>query len=395
MVVTTDHALVGNVCARVRRHLSADSSLLTDPRLADYVQVCINEAAPLLAHHDREAVCRRVIAELRGLGALERWLDDPTVTEVTVNASTQVWVDRSGRMEQVDDLSPGALPALIERVIAPLGLRFDLTSPIVDARLPSGHRMCAVLEPLAVDGTCLSIRRFALQHIALGAFAAEPVRQLLAQLVRDRCNIVVSGATSSGKTTLLNALTALVDPAERIITIEDTAELRLQAPHVVRLEARPETPEGVGRITVGDLLRAALRMRPDRLVIGEVRGTEAFDMVQALNTGHDGSMATIHANSPQDALRRIASLAELGAPGQSLESIAEQVRSSIDVVVQVARTASGRRYVSEVAEVLELGSGLDESRGGATTSIRTLATATELLAAPRRMRIAPEAGGTS
>jgi pilus assembly protein CpaF len=366
----------------VRRHLQPGPETLADPRLAEYVQVCINETAPLLGHEQREAVRRRVLAELCGLGTLELWLDDPAVTEVAVNASTEVWVDRSGRMERVDDLVPGELGALVERVIAPLGLRFDLTSPIVDARLSSGHRMCAVLEPLAVDGTCLSIRRFALQHVTLQSFAPEPVQQLLASLVHRRCNVVVSGATSSGKTTMLNALAGIAPTDERIITIEDTAELRLQAPHVVRLEARPATPDGVGAIGVGQLLRAALRLRPDRLVVGEVRGAEAYDMVQALNTGHDGSMATVHANSPGDALRRIASLAELGAPGQSLESIAEQVRSSIDIIVHVARTASGRRYVHEVAEVAAAG-----TDGPGT---RTLATAHDVLVAPTRSRRAED-----
>lgn len=389
MAVTADRALVGNVCARIRHHVRSDAALLSDPRLAEFVQICINETSPLLPHDEREAVCRRVLAELRGLGALDRWLDDPAVTEVAVNASTEVWIDRAGRMEHVDDLTHGELMPLIERIIAPLGLRFDLTAPIVDARLASGHRMCAVLEPLAVDGTSLSIRRFALQHVALSSFAAAPVQQLLVRLVQDRCNIVVSGATSSGKTTLLNALTALVEPAERIITIEDTAELRLQTPHVVRLEARPETPDGVGRISVGQLLRAALRMRPDRLVVGEVRGAEAYDMVQALNTGHDGSMATIHANSPEDALRRIASLAELGAPGQSLESIAQQVRSSVDIVVHVARTASGKRFVHEVAEVIPFDDPCGARPGDAahgSRATRVLARASTVVDSPTRSR---------
>jgi len=390
MVVDAHRTLIADVCVRVRQHLQHNAAALADPHLAEYVQVCINDVAPLLAQHQRATICRRVLAELRGLGALELWLDDPFVTEVAVNAASEVWVDRSGRMEHVDDLMPGEVEALIERVIAPLGLRLDLTAPIVDARLPGGHRMCAVLAPLSVDGTCLSIRRFALQHLSLRSFAPEPVQALLTDLVRQRCNVVVSGATSSGKTTLLNALAGLVDVGERIITIEDTAELRLPAPHVVRLESRPATPDGVGAITVGQLLRAALRLRPDRLVIGEVRGAEAYDMVQALNTGHDGSMATVHANSPQDALRRIASLAELGAPGQSLESLAAQVCSSIDVVVQVARTASGRRYVHEVAEVIgtpEAAAHRAQVGSAGEPMLRTLATAHDVVASPERARL--------
>lgn len=320
-------------------------------RISQLAHVSINAHAPLLDHHRRQTVHSHVLALLSGLGVLATYLADPSVTEVAVNAGQHVWVDRSGCMQHVGTIEPDELHGIIERILAPLGLRFDRTSPVVDARLPNGQRLCAVLEPLAVDGTCVSIRQFSLQHIGVDAFAAPDVCALIDELVHARANIVVSGATSSGKTTLLNALGALVPDGDRIITIEDTAELRLGSPHVVRLEARPATPDGVAAVTVRDLLRAALRLRPDRLVIGEVRGAEAYDMVQALNTGHDGSLSTVHANSPDDAVRRVVSLAALAAPGHDTSLIEEQVRSSIDVIVHVERTALGQRRIARIDEV--------------------------------------------
>ncbi len=387
MDLLEQRSLVTAVCEHVREHLDLPNVLdnRTGRRqLADYVHVCLNRLAPLLDHRSREWVHRRAMAELEGLGVLGLYLEDPTVTEVAVNDGGEVWVDRDGRMGHVDTLGPGELELLIERILAPLGLRFDLTSPIVSARLANGQRMCAVLAPLAVNGTCLSIRRFALQHVVIDAFTTAAVAQLMHHLVARRCNIVVSGATSTGKTTFLNALTGSVAHHERLITIEDTAELNLLAPHVVRLESRPATPDGVEAVSVRQLLHAALRLRPDRLVIGEVRGPEAYDMVQALNTGHDGSLSTVHANSPGDALRRIASLAALGAPGQSPESLEEQVRSSIDVIVHLTRLADGSRVVSTVEEV-----------GGPTSerwSTVLLAADGKVAGAPTRLR-EPTAGG--
>jgi len=327
------------------------AALHDELRISQLAHVSINAHAPLLDHQSRHSVHARVLALLSGFGALATYLSDPSVTEVAVNAGNQVWVDRNGRMQRVGTIEPDELHGLVERILAPLGLRFDRTAPVVDARLPNGQRLCAVLEPLAVDGTCVSIRQFSLQPIGIGEFAPPEVCALVAELVRSRANIVVSGATSSGKTTLLNALGALVPDGDRIITIEDTAELRLDTPHVVRLEARPATPDGVAAVTVRDLLRAALRLRPDRLVVGEVRGAEAYDMVQALNTGHDGSLSTVHANRPDDAVRRVVTLAALGAPGQDTSLVEEQVRSSIDVVVHVERTPDGRRRIAHIDEV--------------------------------------------
>lgn len=291
-----------------------------------------------------------------GFGPLDPWLEDATVSEVMVNAGGEVWVERGdGRSrsgpQYVGRLAPGVVDAVLERMLAPVGRRVDRTSPVVDARLPDGSRLCAVLPPVAVDGPCLAIRRFLDRPLALDAFAGPEVVALLEGIIDDRCNVVVSGATSSGKTTLLNALAARVAPHERILTLEDTAELDLPAPHVLRLEARPATPDGVPAVDMAALVRTALRLRPDRLVVGEVRGAEAVDLVQAFNTGHDGSLTTLHANSPSDALARLEALVLQSGAAWPLDAVRHQVHRSIDVVVHVHRDAEGRRRVAEVAEV--------------------------------------------
>ena len=265
---------------------------------------------------------------------------------------------------------------VIERIIGPLGLRVDRLRPTVDARLADGSRFHAVIPPVAIDGPCLAVRRFAARTLPLSSFAAPPVAELLEELVAQRANLVVSGATSSGKTTLLNALLASVPPGERILTIEDAAELRLATPHVVRLEARPPTVEGAGEVTVRDLVRAALRLRPDRLVVGEVRGAEALDMVLALNTGHDGSLTTCHGNGPAEVLKRIEAMVLMGAPSWPPATAEEHVRRSIDVVIHLARGHHGRRIVEHVMEVAEPG-GLSE---------RPLAIGDRVVARPERVR---------
>ena len=295
-------------------------------------------------------------AVIYGLGPLERWIADDEVTEIMVNAGTEVWIERSSTQagnagpQYVGRLEPGVVGAVIERILAPAGRRLDRSSPIVDTRLPDGSRLCAVLPPVAVDGPCLSLRRFAPTPIELERFACADVCALIRQAISGRCNILVSGATSSGKTTLLNAIAGLVDHGTRLITLEDTAELRLAAPHVLRLEARPSSADGVPEVDLAALLRTALRLRPDRLVVGEIRGDEAVDLVQAMNTGHDGSLSTIHANSAIDALARLESLVVRASPAWSLLAVREQVRRSIDVVVQVSRS-DGRRRITTVAEV--------------------------------------------
>ena len=291
-----------------------------------------------------------VIAERSPLGGLERWLGDPAIDEVIVNGTGDVWIERFGRLLRVATMSATAVETAIEHILRPIGRRLDRSNPTVDARLPDGSRVCAVIEPIAVDGPCLTIRRFAMRPLPLSAFAAPEVVGLLQSIVAARCNLLVSGATSSGKTTLLNALAVMVPTTERIITLEDIAELRLSHPHVVRLETRAPSAEGAGEVALSQLLRTALRMRPDRLVLGEVRGAEAVQLVQAMNTGHDGSMATVHANSAIDAVARVCSLVLQEVPGWPLEAIHDQVRRSIDVVIHVGRTSDNQRQVIEVCE---------------------------------------------
>ncbi|MEZ5274569.1 MAG: ATPase, T2SS/T4P/T4SS family [Ilumatobacteraceae bacterium] len=292
-----------------------------------------------------------LVAETSPLGGLERWLHDPDVGEVLVNGGCEVWVDCAGALERVGHMRAATLEAAIEHLLAPTGRRLDRSQPVVDARLPDGSRLCAVIPPVAVDGPCLAIRRFAVTPLGLERFTSGDGVALLRRLVTARANVVVSGATSSGKTTLLGALAAAAAPGERIVVLEDTAELRLAHPHVVRLETRTATPDGVGEVTLADLLRAALRLRPDRLVVGEIRGAEAVHLLHALNTGHDGSLATLHANGAADALARLASLVLQSTPNWPLAAVHDEVARGIDAVVHVARLPDGRRTVAEIAEV--------------------------------------------
>ena len=292
-----------------------------------------------------------LVAERSRFGGLERWLDDPAVTEVIVNAGRDVWVERDGCLQRAGTMRPAAVLGALEQILAPIGRRLDRASPTVDARLPDGSRVCAAIPPVAVDGVTVAIRRFAVRAIPSAAFAPPDVVDLLARLVHGRCNIVVSGATSSGKTTLLNALAGLVGEGERIVTLEDLAELRLAHDHVVRLETRPASPDGVGEVTLAELLRTALRLRPDRLVVGEVRGSEAVDLLQAMNTGHDGSLATVHANSADDAVDRLASLVVRCVPGWPIDDVRAHVGRAVDVIVHVGRDAEGRRRVAHIAEL--------------------------------------------
>ena len=293
-----------------------------------------------------------LVAEQAPLGGLERWLRDPAVNEVMVNAGSEIWVERCGIVAHVGRMRPATLLATIEHILTPIGRRLDRAHPMVDARLPDGSRVCAVIAPIAVDGPCLAIRRFRARTVGLDRFAPLALVPLLRELVQRRCNVVVSGATSSGKTTLLNSLALEISPGERIITLEDTAELHLPHPHVVRLETREATPDGVGEVTLAHLLRTALRLRPDRLVVGEIRGDEAVHLLQALNTGHDGSMATVHANGASDALARLSSLVLHEVGNWPLMAVHHHVARAVDAVVHVARLADGDRRVVEVVEVL-------------------------------------------
>ena len=277
----------------------------------------LRDEEPLLpmAHFDR--LLGELTDEVAGLGPLEPLLAESAVSEVMINGPGLAYVERHGRLEQVVlDLDAAGIVRLVERVIAPLGLRLDRSSPMVDARLPDGSRLHAAIPPLAIDGPCVTIRRFGASAVPLEGFGVDArSAAFLAWVVTAGWNVVVAGGTSSGKTTLLNALSGAISGGERIVTIEETAELRLAQPHVVRLEARPPNAEGAGAVSVRELVRAALRMRPDRVIVGEVRGAEALDMLQALNTGHDGSMSTVHANGPSEALSRLETLVLLAGAG--------------------------------------------------------------------------------
>lgn len=305
---------------------------------------------------ERDELTERLVDEVFGFGPLEGMLRDPSVTEVMVNGPFSIYYERAGRICRSEQRFADArqLRALIDRILGPLGRRIDESSPMVDARLPEGHRVHAIIPPLALDGPVLTIRKFAERVMTLaemereGSFSA-PVRRLLVWAVTQRKSIAVSGGTGSGKTTLLNALSCEIPKEERIITIEDSAELRfLEHPHVVRLEARPRNAEGAGEVTIRDLVANALRMRPDRIVVGECRGAEALDMLQAMSTGHDGSLTTLHANSPEEAVSRLAMLVRFGAD-LPVDVIEENIAHAIDLVVQVERCADGRRRVASAA----------------------------------------------
>jgi pilus assembly protein CpaF len=350
--------------------------------LRSHVERLARTHAPLLGGAALDAVVGAVTARVQGLGPLDPLLADPEVSEVMVNGPGPVWVERRGRLERVEtSLDTATIERLIERVVGPLGLRIDRSSPLVDARLPDGSRVNAVVPPLAVDGPCLTIRRFGARRLTLAEVCPPGVAELLAWAVRSRANVLVSGGTGAGKTTLLNALGAEIPAGERVVTIEDAAELRLPGEHVVRLEARPANAEGVGEVPLRQLVRNALRMRPDRIVVGEVRGPEALDMLQAMNTGHEGSLSTCHANSPADALRRLETMVLTGSVALPLEAVREQVHAAVDLIVQVARTADGWRGVVEVAEVDTAA----VAHGDVGWSrVRTLADRTGLTHLPRR-----------
>ena len=323
------------------------------PADAAAVRERVRRRAPLLGRDALDDVVGQVLADVSGLGPLDALIADPSVSELMVNGPGPVWVERLGSLECTPVvLDAATVEHLIERVVAPLGLRVDRSSPLVDARLPDGSRVNAVVPPLAVDGPCLTIRRFVVHDVPLEAMCSPPVAALLRWAVQARLNLVVCGGTGAGKTTLLNALAGAIPAGHRVITVEDAAELRLPLPHVVRLEARPASADGVGAVDVRQLVRNALRMRPDRIVVGEVRGPEALDMLQAMNTGHEGSLSTCHANSPDDALRRLETMVLMGDVALPLGAVRDQIAASVDLVAQVARRPDGRRGVVGLGEVV-------------------------------------------
>jgi pilus assembly protein CpaF len=323
-----------------------------DTQLRAEIDRLVRDEAPFLPVAERFELIEMLVHEVVGLGPFDALLDLPDVSDILVNGPGSCFVERNGRLEPIAfDLDASALERIAQRIVAPLGLRLDRASPMVDARLGDGSRVHVVLPPLAPDGPCIAIRRFAARAVDLVDFGLSgAAHSLLLDAVRSGRNVVVAGGTGAGKTTLLNAIAREIDPGERVVTIEETAELRLAHPHVVRLEARPANAEGVGEVAVRDLVRAALRMRPDRLVIGEVRAGEALDLLQAMNTGHDGSLSTVHANSAADALARLETLALFAASGLPVEAIRRQLATAVDLVVFVARRA-GRRRVTGIVEV--------------------------------------------
>lgn len=321
----------------------------------DVVRRHVGRLAPLAGLAESERLVRAAVARLDGLGSLDALLHDLSVDEILVNGGGEIWVERRGTVERSGDISPTDLAVVIERILAPLGRRLDRTTPIVDARLADGTRVCAVVPPISVGGTCLSLRRFRSTPLPLDAFAARPVADVLGELIDRRCNVVVSGATSSGKTSLLSSLLGLIPPGERVVMLEDTAELAPAIDHVVRLEARPATNDGVVAITLERLLHTALRLRPDRLVVGEVRGPEVLGLVQALNTGHDGSLSTCHANSALDAVHRLETLVVQAAPTWPLPAVRSHLLRCVDAIVHVARSAGGGRRVVEISELESTG----------------------------------------
>jgi pilus assembly protein CpaF len=324
-------------------------------RLAE--SVLAQEAMPL-STSERERLVNDVQHELFGLGPLEPLLADSTISDILVNSHKTVYIERRGKLELSNVIfkDDEHLMRVIERIVSTVGRRIDESSPMVDARLQDGSRVNAIIPPLAIDGPILSIRRFGAEPLNMAKLIehkalTKDIGDMLQMCVTARLNTLISGGTGAGKTTMLNALSAYIPPYERIVTIEDSAELQLQQPHVVRLETRPPNIEGKGEVTQRDLVKNALRMRPDRIVIGEVRGGEAIDMLQAMNTGHDGSLTTIHANTPRDALARLETMIQMTGMRLSERAMRQQVASAIDLVLQVARLSDGTRRVTSISEI--------------------------------------------
>jgi pilus assembly protein CpaF len=330
-------------------------------RLRELVENLIQKDGMNLSPVERDVVVTGILDEITGLGPLEAILADDTVSDILVNGPDTIYVERAGRLQQIDARfrDDAHLVNTISRIVGRVGRRVDESSPMVDARLPDGSRVNAIIPPLALDGAALSIRRFgtnpldARALVSKGALTQDMLNYLKAA-VRSKCNILISGGTGAGKTTLLNALSNFIPNTERIITLEDSAELKLQQPHCVRLESRPPNIEGRGAVTIGDLMRNALRMRPDRIVVGEVRGGEALDMLQAMNTGHEGSMGTLHANSPDDAVQRLTTMITMSGVKLDTGALAQIIGRSLHLVVQASRLPDGQRKLTSITEIVGL-----------------------------------------
>jgi pilus assembly protein CpaF len=320
-------------------------------------QLLIEEKTPINLS-ERGHLVSDIQHEVLGLGPLEPLLDDPTISDILVNTYSQVYVERRGRLEltEIHFADNRHLLKIIDRIVSRVGRRVDESSPMVDARLPDGSRVNAIIPPLALDGPLLSIRRFSVVPLKIDDLIrykslTSAMAEVIEGLVKSKCNILISGGTGSGKTTLLNIMSSFIPSAERVVTIEDAAELQLQQPHVVRLETRPPNVEGKGEVAQRALVRNSLRMRPDRIIIGEVRGAEAMDMLQAMNTGHEGSMATVHANTPRDALSRVENMVSMAEMNLPAKAIRQQVSAAIWVVVQVSRLQDGKRKITSIQEI--------------------------------------------
>ena len=320
-------------------------------------RLLVEEQAPL-SRRQRQSVVKQIEDDVMGLGPLEPLLADKTVSDILVNGYDTIFVERRGKLEKTNlrFIDHGHLMNIIDRIVSAVGRRVDESSPMVDARLKDGSRVNAIIPPLALDGAMVSIRRFAVDRLTMDNLvelgtATPEIAEVLSKVVKGRLNVLVSGGTGAGKTTLLNILSGYIPGDERIVTIEDSAELQLQQEHVVRLETRPPNVEGKGEITARDLVRNGLRMRPERIIVGEVRGGEALDMLQAMNTGHDGSLTTIHANTPRDAVGRVENMVSMSGVSFPIKALRAQIASAINVVVQVARLEDGRRKIVSLQEI--------------------------------------------
>ena len=349
------HAIITRMDLTKLNTLSPDRVHTEVSRLVE--ELLLAENLPL-STIERDRLVSEVNHELFGLGPLEPLLADPTISDILVNSHSNIYIERRGKLERtsITFKDDEHLMRVIERIVSTVGRRIDEAQPIVDARLPDGSRVNAIIPPLAVDGPTLSIRRFGTDPLKMAALIengalTKEIAILFEMCVKARLNIIISGGTGAGKTTLLNALSAFIPTDERIVTIEDSAELQLQQPHIGRLETRPPNIEGRGEITQRDLVRNALRMRPDRIVIGEVRGGEAIDMLQAMNTGHDGSLTTIHANTPRDALARMETMIQMTGMRLSDRAMRQQIASAVNLVIQVARLTDGTRRITSISEI--------------------------------------------
>ena len=349
------HRLIERLDLEALEQIKDEVEVVHQIRLA--VGEFLREESTPLSQAEREEIVEQVVWEITGLGPIEPLFRDPSISDILVNSHRDIFIERKGKLSRVGAQfrNDGHLLAVIDRIVSRIGRRVDESSPMVDARLPDGSRVNAIIPPLALDGPVLSIRRFGAdltveQLIANGALTMEML-QLLAGCVKARLNVLISGGTGSGKTTLLNALSSFIPADERVVTIEDAAELRLQQEHVVRLETRPPNSEGRGEVVARDLVKNALRMRPDRIIVGEVRGSEALDMLQAMNTGHEGSLTTVHANSPRDALARLETMILMAGTNLPNRAMREQITSALDVIIQPQRLSDGTRRIVSITEV--------------------------------------------